>query len=209
MKGLLLKDLYMTSKYCKMYLIVAVMFIALAFASKDSFFLSFYPCLISAMLPVTLLGYDERSKWNEYCGALPYSKAQIVSEKYIIGLSAQALMIILSGASQAVKMKVYGCFDMKEYLLLMSLMISLSLVSSSITLPFMFRYGVEKGRIAYYIMIGAGCGGSLIISDIFTNDLLSGISQNVILTALCLAAAAIYAVSWYLSVVFYKKREDN
>ena len=64
MKGLLLKDFYMAAKYCR-------------------------ACLLCGMIPVNLLAYDERSRWLEYSGTLPYTKAQIVSGKYLVGIIVQ------------------------------------------------------------------------------------------------------------------------
>ena len=81
MKGLLLKDLYMMRKYCRSYLLIAVVFIALSFASNQNLFFVFYPCLLCGMIPVNLLGYDERSRWLQYSGTMPYTRAQIVSCK--------------------------------------------------------------------------------------------------------------------------------
>ncbi|MDE7281371.1 MAG: ABC-2 transporter permease, partial [Ruminiclostridium sp.] len=66
MKGLILKDLYMTVKYCRIYLLIAVVFIAVSFVGNDSLFFIFYPCLFCGMIPVSLLGYDERSRWLQY-----------------------------------------------------------------------------------------------------------------------------------------------
>lgn len=205
MKGLLLKDFYLTVKYCKSYLLIFVCFILASAFSSDNFFFAFYPCLICGMIPVTLLGYDERSKWSQYCGTLPYTKAQIVSGKYLIGLFAQVGVIFFSAVAQAIRMNINGPFDMNSYLILMALMLILSLFSSSISLPYMFRFGVEKGRIAYYIMIGIVCAGSVIATSLFEN--IDTVKLPV--PILCVAAAAIYALSWYLSIVFYRKREGN
>ena len=84
MKGLLLKDLYMVVKYCKAYLLIAVVFLAVSLMGSDNLFFIFYPCLLCGMIPVNLLAYDERSRWPQYCGTLPYTKGQIVSGKYLM-----------------------------------------------------------------------------------------------------------------------------
>ena len=92
MKGLLLKDWYMMKKYCRYYLFVSIGFIILSMMSSGNMFFIFYPCLLAGMIPVNLLGYDERSRWTEYVGTLPYTKTQIVSAKYLIeALSAPFL----------------------------------------------------------------------------------------------------------------------
>lgn len=90
MKGLITKDIFMIAKYFKLYFLMDVIFIAVAFFSPDSSSFLMIPVLLSGIIPITLLAYDERSHWTEYSGALPYSKAQIVSAKYLIGLLLQA-----------------------------------------------------------------------------------------------------------------------
>lgn len=206
MKGLLLKDFYMIKKYFKSYFLILAVYITASFFGAGNFFFAFYPCLLVGMIPVILLGYDERSKWSTYCGALPYTKAQIVSGKYLIGLFAQLAVIALSSVAQAVRMNIDGTFDLKSFLSLLAVFPILSCFSS-IALPFIFRLGVVKGRIAYYIMIGAVCGGGFAVAGVFEYVGAFNFRGNVLLPILCIAAVAVYALSWYLSVVFYKKRE--
>lgn len=104
-------------------------------------------------------------------------------------------------------MNVQGTFIFKEYLVLMMLLIIMSFVSSSMCLPFMFKLGVEKGRAAYYSMIGLVCAGSVVSSTYLLKDAIETLEINSVLPILCLASIGIYALSWYLSIVFYKKRE--
>lgn len=207
MKGLLLKEFYMTMKYCRVYLLIVAVFILGSVGSNDTFFFVFYPSLLSGMIPATLLGYDEQSKWSQYCGTLPYTKTQIVSGKYLIGLFAQIAVIVLSALVQAVGMNIHGTFDRMSYLMLMEMLLIFSLFSSSICLPFMFKFGVEKGRLAYYMMIGVVCGGIILASNLFRDMATIGFFAGGLFSILCVAMAAVYALSWYLSIVFYKKRE--
>ena len=208
MKGLLLKDWYMMKKYCRYYLFVSIGFIILSMISSGNMFFVFYPCLLCGMIPVNLLGYDERSRFTEYVGTLPYTKTQIVSAKYLIGLFTQIAMLIVICAAQGVKMGIEGTFVMKEFLVLMMLLLVMASVASSLTLPFIFKYGVEKGRGAYYVMIGVVCAGSIIATTIFKEGLQNEIQLNAVLPIACIIGVAIYVVSWCLSIMFYKKREQ-
>ncbi len=207
MKGLLLKDLYMMVKYCRAYLLIAVVFSAVAFVDSSNLFLVFYPCILCGMIPVNLLAYDERSRWLQYSETMPYTRGQIVSGKYLIGLGAQAAMLIVTGITQAVKMNMDNVFHLKEYLILMMLLLVISLLASSISLPFMFKLGVEKGRMAYYIMIGVVCAASVLSSNLLTSEFPIQLQNNWVLPIVCLVGIGIYALSWYLSIFFYKKRE--
>lgn len=207
MKGLLLKDWYMMKKYCRYYLFISIGFIILSMMSSGNMFFIFYPCLLAGMIPVNLLGYDERSRWTEYVGTLPYTKTQIVSAKYLIGLFTQIALLTVICITQGVKMSIEGNFILKEFLMLMMLLLIMASVASSLTLPFVFKYGVEKGRAAYYVMIGVVCAGSIIATTIFKKGLQNEIQPNAFLPVFCLIGVGIYALSWYLSIVFYKTRE--
>lgn len=211
MKGLLLKDFYMARKYCRAYLFLSVLFIGLSTMGETNsgLFYVVYPCLLAGMIPTNLLAYDERSKWDAYSGALPYSNAQLVSAKYLIGLIAQGLALVLIGVAQAVKLYRSGAFVWGEYLALLLLLLLFSCVASSVCLPFMFIFGVEKGRIAYYVMMGLTVASIMVVSV----GVVSGTNTQLALPSggalplLCLAGIVLYALSWYLSIVFYRNRD--
>lgn len=211
MKGLLLKDFYMMQKYCRMYVIIVLGFIGLSCLESENLFFVFYPCIFAAMLPVTLLGYDERSRWNEYCGTLPYTRAQIVSGKYWIGSIMQLTIFVLVAVTQAVRMYVMDCVVWSSYFVILALLFIISCVSSSITMPVMFKLGVEKGRIAYTAMIAFGCGGSVAAATVLKESGLSVLQEklsfSVVLLLLCVLALVGYLFSWWLSIRFYEKRE--
>ena len=207
MKGLLLKDWYMMKKYCRYYLFCAVGFVILSVMSSGNMFFVFYPCLLCGMIPVNLIGYDERSRWMQYSGTMPYAKTQIVSGKYLVGLLAQLTILVATGIAQAVKMIVTRKFLLGDFTVLMLLMLIVSTLTSSICLPFIFKLGVEKGRTAYYIMIGFVCGASILASSFVRGQLTAEVQPNAILAALAVIGIGIYILSWYLSVVFFKKRE--
>lgn len=206
MKGLLLKDFYMMKKYCKAYLLLVLVFVILSFIDNQNLFLIFYPCIFTGMLPVTLLGYDERSKWHTYSNTLPYSKAQLVSAKYLIGLSTQSVLFICVAVVQAIKMKINGTLHLEEYLVLLTMLISLSYFAPAISLPFMFRFGVEKGRIMYSIMTGVMCGISVLVGFWYSDKLQAGTAFSGIPFIFCAMSIVLYALSWYLSILFYQKR---
>ena len=207
MKGLLRKDLYMMGKYCRSYLLLVIVFLCVSVFGNDNLFFAFYPSLFSGMIPVSLLAYDERSRWTQYSGTLPYSKAQLVSGKYIIGLMAQTAVLIATGIAQALRMNRNGIFRWDDFAVLMLVIFGMAAVISSISLPFMFKLGVEKGRVAYYVMIGIACAGSVAASNLFRADWQGSMNVQGVLPVIVVAGIGVYALSWYLSVVFYQKRE--
>ena len=207
MKGLILKDLYMAKKYFRSFLLLIVLFLGMALVDQGNLFFVFYPCLLSGMIQVTLLAYDEQAKWDVYAGTLPVTRAQVVSAKYLIGLMAQFAVILLVAVTQGIRNVFTHWLPWGEYLDMMYMLVFISGFASSITLPFMFKLGVEKGRMAYYVMIGVVAGGSAILSGIFAEQ--GGAMQlpTLLPPVMALAGVGILVLSWRLSIRFYEKRE--
>lgn len=206
MKGLLLKDWYMTKKYCRSFLLVAFVFLAIsAFDNENMLFLT-YPSIFVAMLPMILFGYDEKLKWDVYCGTLPYSKEQMISEKYIFGLITTIPMILITGVLQSIKLSAADAFSFAEVFELMAFLVLAAVLVSGVVFPLMVKFGSEKGRLAYYVMIGFATALAVLLPNVINVDLSGKVSIGFAPAAL-VAAVVIYALSWYLSIVFYKKRE--
>ena len=206
MKGLMLKDLYMSAKYCRAFLIIVFVFLAVSFFGDENVFFIIYPTMIASIIPVTLISYDERDKWNQYSGTLPYSKAQIVSSKYITGLLFGGSVFILSVLAAAVRMTLKNRFSWDALLMTAVFLLALGVIGPTLLLPFVFKFGAEKGRIAFYVMVGLLCSVGAVLAGIGFNVGLpsDSISLSVIII---LASVLLYALSWRLSILFYQKRE--
>ena len=111
MKGLLRKDLYMTLAYFRIFLAMMALFLVVGYFAEDSMFLIIYPMIIGMMLPVSLLSYDERFHWNRTCDAMPCSRAQVVSSKYLLTLLSVLLLFVLTMLIQGLRR---GDLDWRE-----------------------------------------------------------------------------------------------
>lgn len=215
MKGLLIKDLYQMIKYCRSILIVVACFLVAASMNSSSWFFIFYPCLLCGMIPVTLLAYDERSRWDQYALTLPVTRRQIVTGKYFISAGAVILCLILSIAVAGLKTAGAGTFTAEKLVSLLSVIFVAASATSSLTLPFVFKWGVEKGRLAYYVIMGAMTAMVFLYVDYLpltpkeaAGDVLSSSAGTVLPAApLFLLGAAFYMISWLVSVKVYEKRE--
>ena len=206
MKGLLLKDWYMAKKYCRSHFLIVIVFLAVSIADVSNLFFLTYPCIFVATIPTVLLSYDERCRWDEYCGALPVSKSLFVSEKFVFGLLVTVPVIIATGIIQTIILKRAGTFDFSYVMELISILLFTAALVTAVTMPFMIKFGVERGRIAYYVMIGFATALAVFLPDVINADLSGKVNIGFAPFAI-VAAVALYALSWYLSIVFYKKRE--
>lgn len=208
MKGLLLKDFYMSLKYCKVYLFVTAVCIAASVFGGNNQYFMYFPCFIMGMLPVTLLGYDEQSKWNKYCETMPYTKTQIVLSKYIVGLVAQCSVFILFFIAQAVNGIINNDFNILDYLITLTITFAMSSWAPPFCMPFIFKYGINKGRVAYSLAIGIACASGYMFLN-YKELFLSKVSPALIDTAVCIFSVLLYALSLFISVTVYKRREVN
>lgn len=205
MKGLLLKDFYMVIKYCRSYLLVVAIFLATAlFGNNASFFMTF-PCIFAGMMPVTLMAYDDRMRWSTYCGVLPYTRKQLVCAKYIIGLLAMmavwavtAVVLLIAESNRLV--------TGQEAISFLAVAFSAGLIAAALLLPCLYRFGVEKGRVFYYVVLMLLGGASGAAAN---REVLTAVNMNAawMLALLPAAALALYALSCALSIAIYSKKE--
>lgn len=209
MKGLLLKDWYAIKSYCRYPLFIVLLFALLGGAMQGNFFFTFYPLIFISVIAMNLIAYEEKEKWDQYAATLPYTKAQIVSSKYIVSLCLGLCTVVLSGISQYVGMIVSNTYNTEKLLSYLMIFVSLALLPAAFLLPFIYKFGVNKGRIAYYVVIIVSCGviGGIASVDSIGSASAVSASQISIFVIVAVASAVIYALSWMLSIRFYQNRE--
>lgn len=207
MRGLLIKDGYLAWAHFKMYILMVLAFSLLSAADPGNFFLVFYPCMLCGMIPVNLMAYDERSKWDVYTALMPFTRAQIVTSKYLVGIIGQGIILTLVAVVNIVRMALSGSVDWQYLFDLMGIMIMLAAVSVALPLPFIFRSGVEKGRMGYYVMIGLAGVSSGVAGGLLGDNVAAFTLPELAVPIMVLIGMSVYALSWWLSVKFYEKRE--
>ena len=200
MKGFLKKDLYLTLGYCRSIFLIVVVFIVIGCVQTDNYFFIFYPAIMVSLLAVSLLSYDEREHFCTYAAAMPQSRATYVSAKYIIGLIYGLICVAVIVLVQM----IFGEFSGKDFLFLVGSLLILVLFTPAVALPFMFKFGVEKGRLAYYVMIGFSTAAALLLMNMGYRGRLGG---GLLFALLGAAAMILFVISWLLSIRFYQKRE--
>lgn len=206
MKGLILKDFYMIWKCCKTLFLISVVFIATSFIGEDNMIFAVLPIMYMGMIPVTLLAHDERSRWTEYCGALPYSNAQIVSGKFIVGLISQAATSLVVFIVLCIKEATLRHTDISELLTYIAAMFIISLLFTTICMPFSLKYGTEKGRMVYY-MVFAAVGGVVLLIMKITDSFL--VHNPHLIYIYAVAFPVLYLLSWGESIIIYNKKESG
>lgn len=202
MKGLIRKDLYLAVKCSRVYMVISLVFLVIGAITEGNAFIRAYPFMMWSMIPATLLSYDEHDRWSSYACCLPYTRAQLVSVKYIMGALGVASIWVLTALTQSIRLGILGKLELLPLLGRLCLLLGGGLLAPAICLPFLFKLGSEKGRLAYMVTMGVFCAASVGIGQM---DAVPTVSINPILpVALGLAA---YGASWYYSIRVYEKRE--
>ena len=213
MKGLLLKDAYQAWYYAKMVVVAAVVMMGVGVISmmNGANFFIVYAGFLLGMMPMTLLAYDQTSKFNEYSAALPATKEQLVGCKYIVGLCGLVLAEAFAAAALGVAQLHWVAVDSA---LMISTLVQVgmtTLLSSTILLPLSYRFGYEKAKYVYYLsigMLGSFMGYFVSSGDSALDSILPAQGLLLVLVVVLAVVLALYALSWRLSVAWYGKAEQ-
>lgn len=202
MTALLIKDCYTLTKQAKTFLLIIAVF-----AFIPGFALATMAVIYAAMLPMTALAYDERAKWDSLAAMMPYSARNIVLGKYLIGYIAVVLISVLVLAAQTVMAAVKGVAIDPGMPASVLMSACFSTILLAVNLPIMFRFGVEKGRIAFLVIFGL-LGAVIAVTSEQLDALIAGASESLGLGAAAgfMAAVVLNVLSVALSVAWYKKK---
>ena len=103
-------------------------------------------------------------------------------------------------------MKLSGQGSLYQLLSLLSALQFLAIAPPALCLPLIFKWGVEKGRILFLVMIGIVFGGSAALA-LGVEDGGSFSLPGNLSVWLLLGAIVLYALSWRLSIRLYRSRE--
>lgn len=204
MRALLMKDCYTLWKQLRIFIVVM-----LVITVFNGTFGNLFIVVWAAMMPYTAMAYDERSRWDQLAAMMPYSIRDIVLSKYLLGWLCCGAAALFSLAVQSILTVLrfpMAALDPTANLL----GFCASLCVLSLTLPLMFRFGVEKGRLVMFLLIFLVCGtaGALGTITVSVDRTAGGIHGPFafFMFILPVAAVVLTAVSIPLAMRLYQKR---
>ena len=202
MKGLFLKDFYVAKKNLRTFLIMILAFSLGSLAARENG--NIFLCYGIVMMPgitMSLISYDERYHWDCYAGAMPLSREQLVTEKYLLHLGMVLVWLpVLLLFQRFQQVPAFGGAP----LALLVAGLNLGLLLPGILLPIIFALGTEKGRAGYYVVL---FGGMILatVSEKLTS-LTGYVPEAMAGIVLILLPAAVYVLSWRIAIRLYKQR---
>lgn len=175
MLGLIKKDFLQIKNNSK--LIIVMLFVFFIMALQGEFDVSFIPPFIVVMLFMTTFSYDEYNKWNSYAITLPSGRKSIVKSKYIASLILVIITVIIAFLLNFLVSIINNKMDFVNIISIMMGSMFATILIQSIMYPFIFKFGMEKGRIALFVLSFIIVG----IVGLFSEVLNVNVSKNVIL----------------------------
>ena len=206
LKGLILKDLYLVRVQILIVAIVLAVYIVMALISSGGgsigTFTGTYSVVVMSLLPITILNFDEKSKWGRYSAAMPVSRRANVLSKYII-------MIVLSVINAAVIGLVYTLSKESARMIFIVFILAASLTTGSVVTALGYKFGSTNARFIFTAVIfvavisAVAVAGGISIS--FGNELGSGLT---IAALIFLAVSALVCLASYMISAHIYENKD-
>lgn len=213
MKSLILKDLYNIVHNAKCMLIILAMLSAsftLTSGVSDCIFMC---SIICSMMTVTTFSFDDSCNWEKYALIMPVSKNDLVAGKFVVSVifsvSGSLFGLVFGSIVGIIKKEIAFNLSESGNLLLVALCSAMiSLIFSSMSIPLVFKFGAEKGRIlliASFLVPSAICFGVYKLLEFIGVEITE---QHLFLLMCC---SPLFAVIWCFAMykiscgVFSKK----
>ena len=208
MLGLMRKDLCLLLQRSRALVIMVGVGVIIGF-STDGGFLMGYLTMISAILSIGTISYDEFDNGYPFLLTLPVTRRSYVTAKYLF-----CLLGVLAGWAAASVIFAGCCLVKGEGFRMAQLTEALAFLPvaglmTAVMLPLQLKYGAEKSRLALAVLAGVVVALGYVGVKLFPGlpDSLSGVSDAAFGAALvCLCIAAL-AVSFCCSLGIMNQKE--
>lgn len=213
MKGLLMKDLYMVTNFKKQYgLIFLFMGGWCVFIRSFSFF-AMYAILLGGMMTFSIMSMDEAVHFERYALTMPISVKTLIKEKYAMTCICVAIGTLLAVLIECIAMLTPWHEGASEWVSL-AVMSTIFLLGYTISLPIIFKYGVEKARYIYMAVMG---GMAVVVvgvvhfakdTPVMLYEATPSVLSSLLLAGILLAVDAVtVAVSYQVSIRVVRGKE--
>ncbi len=198
MRSLILKDLYNIGHNAKSMLFTLVVLAAVFIPTSDIESYIFVCATLCSTMIVTTFIFDDNSKWSRYSMIMPVSKKDLVGGKFVV-LAIFCLIGSLFGLAVAaigglvLKKITFDLVGIGELLLLALAALVVSLVFGSISIPLVFRFGPEKGRV---LLLVSFLIPAAIFFGVYQILILLGIKITDLLIFVLLCCSPMIALVW-------------
>lgn len=202
MKGLIIKDLYVIKRYARATILVALIFAAVGLMSANNASFTGMISMMSTMMVINAFSYDDLAKWDRYALAMPISRKTMVGARYLLGFCLWLGGVLLALVILLVSMIVHQQNTYQESLMIIAMIGAGMLMATAISLPMLYKFGVEKGRILLLLAFLPPVAVAIVPVMIFGEG-----AMIFLIAVFPVASLAMYAISYGVSVNIVRKRD--
>ena len=192
-------------------MVVFVIFYAIwAVAAKMPTMMGTMVILLSIMMPISSMSYDEAGQWYRYAFSLPIPRRTLVLSKYVLGFLVSLGGLVVSAIGNIIILALTNGENALESWLAIIGFLELGVIFLSIIIPILFKYGVEKGRLLIVVIaVIPSLLVALLGSTLKTSGTLMPSAEflQAILYSSPLFTLAIFLISFRISVGICRKKE--
>lgn len=204
MKGLLIKDLRTLMAQKRFFVIIIVFGLLFLLNSDTPEGAMAYITIISSMLVITTMSYDEFEKGMSYIMTLPITPSMYVWGKYLLGI---VLCFVMSGLTALFAIFVYKMRGIPHSTVSFFhselAIFGFALLFLAVMIPVQLKFGVEKGNYVKFIAMGAvigACAGTIKLLSMVGIDVM-GMLERLLNISVFLGFAAVVAFCVILYLV--------
>ena len=208
MTALILKDIATLKKTLLLTITICVALAIYGIYENAIFMIPLICAMIPLILTAISFGYDTKSNFEQYAFSMPIKKSSYVLSKlffaFAFGLIGSICIFILLTIQSIMTI---------EYIVFISIITLIaSILMSAIQLPFILKYGAEKGRLIMVITYFAIFALSTFLkekSDLITKlaELFNKSSMSMIFIGIVLIGLIMIGLSVKSSIIIMEKKE--
>ena len=166
MKGLLIKDIKLMLGQKKFFLVVVGMGIFFMISNENPVSGVSYITMLLSIFTLSTISYDEFDNGMAFLMTLPIERKTYALEKYVFaGLVSLSSAVVTSLLAFIYDMVAKVFVDMTEVIGVACVIVLISLLMLSITIPLQIKFGSEKGRFAMILAMGMIFGAVYVLAQ--------------------------------------------
>jgi len=208
MTALILKDIATLKKTLLLSITLCIVLVVYGVYENEIFMIPLICTMIPLILTAIAFGYDTKSKFEQFAFSMPIKKSSFVLSKlffaFVFGLFGSVCLFV--------QLVIKSEMSIDNIIFISLITLVASVLISSIQLPFILKYGAEKGRlimILTYFIVFALSSLLKAKSDLLTNvvEFFLNNSRVMIFLGIVLVSIVIIGMAIKISILIMEKKE--
>ena len=208
MTALILKDIATLKKTLLLSITLCIALVVYGVYENEIFMIPLICTMIPLILTAIAFGYDTKSKFEQFAFSMPIKKSSFVLSKlffaFVFGLFGSVCLFL--------QLVIKSEMSLDNIIFISLITLVASILISAIQLPFILKYGAEKGRLIMVITYFTVFSLSSLLkakSDLLTNvgEFFLNNSRGMIFLGIVFVSIVIIGIDIKISIFIMEKKE--